>query len=173
MKNSKCGNIPMQERLELNKTQGASTPEEVKPLNVESLIIEEVAAGNKASSTQIKGKIYTHVVQRINVKQILEGKLVLVEDDEKPLEKVDYLDNLGTDDEVEPTDNETGSKSYGERKQLTQKELEEKRAENQCIYYDQKYIPSHKCSGQVYSLEVLGDSMNELVDTELEEEVLN
>ncbi|GJZ12116.1 ribonuclease H-like domain-containing protein [Tanacetum coccineum] len=30
MDNSKCNNIPMQERLALNKTQGASTPEEVK-----------------------------------------------------------------------------------------------------------------------------------------------
>ncbi|GJR33524.1 hypothetical protein Tco_1209208 [Tanacetum coccineum] len=30
MDNSKRGNIPMQERLNLNKTQGASTPEEVK-----------------------------------------------------------------------------------------------------------------------------------------------
>ncbi|GKC03745.1 retrotransposon protein, putative, ty1-copia subclass [Tanacetum coccineum] len=28
--NSKCGHIPMQERLDLNKTQGASTPKEVK-----------------------------------------------------------------------------------------------------------------------------------------------
>ncbi|GJT13224.1 retrotransposon protein, putative, ty1-copia subclass, partial [Tanacetum coccineum] len=30
MDNSKRGNIPMQERFDLNKTQGASTPEEVK-----------------------------------------------------------------------------------------------------------------------------------------------
>ncbi|GJS61318.1 reverse transcriptase domain-containing protein [Tanacetum coccineum] len=30
MDNSKSGNIPIQERLDLNKTQGASTPEEVK-----------------------------------------------------------------------------------------------------------------------------------------------
>ncbi|GKE22310.1 hypothetical protein Tco_1433822 [Tanacetum coccineum] len=30
MDNSKRGNIPMQERLGLNKTQGASTPGEVK-----------------------------------------------------------------------------------------------------------------------------------------------
>ncbi|GJW54777.1 retrotransposon protein, putative, ty1-copia subclass [Tanacetum coccineum] len=30
MDNSKHGNIPMQERLDLNKTQGASTPKEVK-----------------------------------------------------------------------------------------------------------------------------------------------
>ncbi|GKD59321.1 hypothetical protein Tco_1296830, partial [Tanacetum coccineum] len=30
MDNSKRGYIPMQERLDLNKTQGASTPEELK-----------------------------------------------------------------------------------------------------------------------------------------------
>ncbi|GKF36841.1 hypothetical protein Tco_0113599, partial [Tanacetum coccineum] len=30
MDTSKRGNIPMQERLDLNKTQGASTPEKVK-----------------------------------------------------------------------------------------------------------------------------------------------
>ncbi|GKF37276.1 hypothetical protein Tco_0114034 [Tanacetum coccineum] len=30
MDNSKCGHIPMQERLDLNKTQGGSTPKEVK-----------------------------------------------------------------------------------------------------------------------------------------------
>ncbi|GJU46647.1 retrotransposon protein, putative, ty1-copia subclass [Tanacetum coccineum] len=32
MDNSKHGNIPMQERLDLNKTQGATTPEEVKQM---------------------------------------------------------------------------------------------------------------------------------------------
>ncbi|GJV03303.1 gypsy/ty3 retroelement polyprotein [Tanacetum coccineum] len=58
------------------------------------------------------------------------------------------------------------------RKQLTQKELEEKRAKNQCFYYDQKYTPGHKCSGQVYSLEVLGDTETELMDDQLEEDVL-
>ncbi|GJY47425.1 hypothetical protein Tco_0436488 [Tanacetum coccineum] len=102
MKNFKRSNIPMQEILEWNKTQA---------LNAESLIIEAVAAGNKASSTQVEGKIYTHVVQRINVleKHILKGKLVLVDDDEKQLKKVDYLDNLGTDDEVKPIVNETAS----------------------------------------------------------------
>ncbi|GKB30979.1 zinc knuckle CX2CX4HX4C containing protein [Tanacetum coccineum] len=39
-------------------------------------------------------------VDKINVleKHILEGKLVLVDDDGKPLEKVEYLVNLGSDD---------------------------------------------------------------------------
>ncbi|GJU40995.1 hypothetical protein Tco_1193952 [Tanacetum coccineum] len=40
---------------------------------------------------------------------VLEVKLVFVDDDKKPLEKVDYLDNSGSDDEVEPDDNETTS----------------------------------------------------------------
>ncbi|GKF91161.1 gypsy/ty3 retroelement polyprotein, partial [Tanacetum coccineum] len=65
-----------------------------------------------------------------------------------------------------------GSPSAPFRKQLTQKELEEKRAKNQCFYCDQKYTPGHKCSGQVYSLEVLGDTSTELLDEQLEEEVL-
>nr|GEX32167.1 hypothetical protein [Tanacetum cinerariifolium] len=34
MDNSKLGNILMQERLDLNKTQGASTPEEVKRMQM-------------------------------------------------------------------------------------------------------------------------------------------
>nr|GEV60180.1 retrotransposon protein, putative, Ty1-copia subclass [Tanacetum cinerariifolium] len=34
MDNSKCGHIPMQEKLELNKTQGASTPKETAMKNI-------------------------------------------------------------------------------------------------------------------------------------------
>ncbi|GJX58683.1 hypothetical protein Tco_0290073 [Tanacetum coccineum] len=41
------------------------------------------------------------------------------------------------------------------RKQLTQKEFEEKRIKGLCFYDDQKYVPGHKCSGQVYCLEVI------------------
>ncbi|GKB80534.1 putative mitochondrial protein [Tanacetum coccineum] len=41
------------------------------------------------------------------------------------------------------------------KKILTQKELEEKRANHMCFYYDEKYFPSHKCSGQLHSLEVV------------------
>nr|GEX64607.1 putative nucleotidyltransferase, ribonuclease H [Tanacetum cinerariifolium] len=36
----------------------------------------------------------------------------------------------------------------------------------------EKYTPGHKCSGQVYSLEVLGDTSSELLGEQLEEEVL-
>ncbi|GKA67378.1 reverse transcriptase, partial [Tanacetum coccineum] len=38
---------------------------------------------------------------------------------------------------------------------LTQKELEEKRAKGQCFYCDQKFVPGHKCSGQLHSIEVI------------------
>ncbi|GJV26292.1 protein kinase, ATP binding site-containing protein [Tanacetum coccineum] len=75
-------------------------------LNVESLIIEEVATGNKAniSGAQKEGKSSTPILERINVlgKQNKEGKPVLVDDDGITLEKVDYPNNLGSDDEVEP-----------------------------------------------------------------------
>nr|GEX29486.1 hypothetical protein [Tanacetum cinerariifolium] len=42
------------------------------------------------------------------------------------------------------------------RKQLTQQEMADKRAKHQCFYYDQRCTPGHKCSGQMYNLEVIG-----------------
>ncbi|GJY93093.1 retrotransposable element Tf2 [Tanacetum coccineum] len=47
------------------------------------------------------------------------------------------------------------------RKQLTQKEYEEKRSKNLCFYCDQQYVPGHKCNGQLYSLIVLADTEEE------------
>ncbi|GJX36311.1 retrotransposon-related protein [Tanacetum coccineum] len=41
------------------------------------------------------------------------------------------------------------------RKQLNKKEYEGKRAKNQCFYCDQKYVSGHKCSEQMFVLEVL------------------
>ncbi|GJS75912.1 reverse transcriptase [Tanacetum coccineum] len=41
------------------------------------------------------------------------------------------------------------------RKQLTQKELEEKRAKNLYFYCDKKYVPGHKCPSQMFSMEVM------------------
>ncbi|GKB95423.1 transposon ty3-I gag-pol polyprotein [Tanacetum coccineum] len=63
------------------------------------------------------------------------------------------------------------------RKQLTQKELEEKRAKNLCCYCDQKYVPGHKCSGQLHCLEVIAceecDYVEESLDNQcLEDEVV-
>ncbi|GJY66965.1 retrotransposon-related protein [Tanacetum coccineum] len=40
------------------------------------------------------------------------------------------------------------------RKQLTQQEMAKKRAKHLCFYCDQRYSPGHKCSGQMYYLEV-------------------
>nr|GEZ52366.1 putative mitochondrial protein [Tanacetum cinerariifolium] len=43
----------------------------------------------------------------------------------------------------------------GSGRRLSQKEYAEKRAQNLCFYCDQKYVPGHKCSCQLYSLIVL------------------
>nr|GEU82867.1 hypothetical protein [Tanacetum cinerariifolium] len=48
---------------------------------------------------------------------------------------------------------------------LTQRELEDKRAKGQCFYYDQKYAPGHKCSGQLHFIEVIcGDNFDNYID---------
>ncbi|GJU29865.1 hypothetical protein Tco_1173454 [Tanacetum coccineum] len=47
------------------------------------------------------------------------------------------------------------------RKRLTQKEYEEKRANNLCFYCDKKYVLGHKCAGQLYSLIVIRDTEGE------------
>nr|GEU35335.1 hypothetical protein [Tanacetum cinerariifolium] len=43
------------------------------------------------------------------------------------------------------------------RKHMTQKEYQEKRAQNLCFYCDQKYTPGHKCSGKLFSIVLLAD----------------
>ncbi|GJR37812.1 RNA-directed DNA polymerase like protein [Tanacetum coccineum] len=43
----------------------------------------------------------------------------------------------------------------GSGRRLSQKEYAQKKAQNLCFYYDQKYVPGHKCSGQLYFLTVL------------------
>ncbi|GKB92263.1 retrovirus-related pol polyprotein from transposon 17.6 [Tanacetum coccineum] len=54
--------------------------------------------------------------------------------------------------------NQNVSRTRGNRLyRLTQKELEEKGG-NQSFYCDQKYFPGHKCSGQLHSLEVVGEN---------------
>ncbi|GJR88596.1 hypothetical protein Tco_0212607 [Tanacetum coccineum] len=73
-------------------------------LNVDSLITKEVATGSKGTTSNTKKEGYRFVllIEMINVieKHILEGKLVLVDDDEKQLQKVDYSTNSNNDDEV-------------------------------------------------------------------------
>nr|GEV66529.1 reverse transcriptase [Tanacetum cinerariifolium] len=50
----------------------------------------------------------------------------------------------------------------GNNRRLTQKEYADKRAQNLCFYCDQKYVPGHKCSGQLYSLVVLPEELCEI-----------
>nr|GEU35756.1 hypothetical protein [Tanacetum cinerariifolium] len=53
------------------------------------------------------------------------------------------------------------------RKQLTQKEIADKRAKNLCFYCDEKFVPGHKCSGQLFLLEIYADkSASEEYDLE-------
>ncbi|GKC34011.1 hypothetical protein Tco_1046395 [Tanacetum coccineum] len=56
------------------------------------------------------------------------------------------------------------------RKMLSQKEFAEKRAKNQCFYCDKKYVPGHKCEGQVFTLEIRGTGVEECLEEEEEED---
>ncbi|GKB56518.1 hypothetical protein Tco_0912704 [Tanacetum coccineum] len=69
-----------------------------------------------------------------------------------------------------PAPPNTGTKSVyvQPRKQLTQKEIADKRAKNLCFYYDEKFVPGHKCSGQLFFLEIYADGSNS-EDYDLEE----
>ncbi|GJT91008.1 putative mitochondrial protein [Tanacetum coccineum] len=46
------------------------------------------------------------------------------------------------------------------KRQLTQKEFQERRAKNLCFYCDEKYTPGNSCRGQVFNLEVVADSVD-------------
>ncbi|GJW07532.1 gypsy/ty3 retroelement polyprotein [Tanacetum coccineum] len=62
------------------------------------------------------------------------------------------------------------------KKWLTQKEIGDKRAKGLCFYCDQKYMSGHKCSGQMFVLEVILDDKEDLqdsIDTNEEEELGN
>ncbi|GJQ93718.1 hypothetical protein Tco_0004857 [Tanacetum coccineum] len=89
-----------------------------KALNVDP-VIEEVETGNKASTSGVQEEGNTTIIERINVfeKHLLKEKCVLVDDDGKPLEKVDYSDAQGSEDEVESINNEMArylaSKPFG------------------------------------------------------------
>ncbi|GKF96454.1 hypothetical protein Tco_0289189, partial [Tanacetum coccineum] len=82
-------------------------------LNVDNPIIEEVTTVSRVttSGTQEDGQCFAPIVERINVieKHILEGKILLVDDDGKSLENVDYAANSDNDDDVELVENETAS----------------------------------------------------------------
>nr|GEV29659.1 gypsy/Ty3 retroelement polyprotein [Tanacetum cinerariifolium] len=61
----------------------------------------------------------------------------------------------------------TALPSPAPRKQLSQKEFAKKRANNLCFYCDLKYVSGHKCSGQMYALEI--SPLEEDADLSLEE----
>nr|GEV17976.1 hypothetical protein [Tanacetum cinerariifolium] len=50
------------------------------------------------------------------------------------------------------------------RKQLTQQEIEKKRAKHLCFYCDQRHSPGHKCNGQKYCLKVV--ACDEMIEDE-------
>ncbi|GKA65822.1 reverse transcriptase, partial [Tanacetum coccineum] len=56
------------------------------------------------------------------------------------------------------------------RKQLSQKEYQDKRAQNLCFYCDQKYAPGHKCAGQLFSLILVPQEEEDCFEDCLEEE---
>nr|GFA10401.1 hypothetical protein [Tanacetum cinerariifolium] len=51
-----------------------------------------------------------------------------------------------------------------QRKWLNQKEIREKRAKGLCFYCDERYMPGHKCSGQMFVLEVSPDEREDIED---------
>nr|GFA74428.1 hypothetical protein [Tanacetum cinerariifolium] len=51
-------------------------------------------------------------------------------------------------------------------KLLSQMEFNEKRAKNLCFYCDKKYVPGHKCEGQMFTLEVKGIEVEECLEEE-------
>ncbi|GJQ90103.1 RNA-directed DNA polymerase like protein [Tanacetum coccineum] len=55
------------------------------------------------------------------------------------------------------------------RKHLSQREYQEKRAQNLCFFCDKKYVPGHKCAGQLFSLVLVPDD-EDCVEDCLEEE---
>ncbi|GKE13693.1 chalcone--flavonone isomerase, partial [Tanacetum coccineum] len=82
-------------------------------LNDDDSVIVEVKSGNKSSTSGVQedGNSSTHLVEKIHrfEQQLLDGKCVLVDEDGKHMEKVDYSGDHGSEDEVEPDDNEMAS----------------------------------------------------------------
>ncbi|GJV33490.1 hypothetical protein Tco_1393890 [Tanacetum coccineum] len=73
-------------------------------------VTADVESISKASTSgmQMEGQSSTHVVDKINriEKYLMEGKCVLMDDDGKPLEKLDSLADHDSDDEVASVDND-------------------------------------------------------------------
>ncbi|GJU97305.1 hypothetical protein Tco_1326576 [Tanacetum coccineum] len=93
--------------------------EGVSPKTASSIGERNVStSGNSSMKTNMtnaptseEGKSSTNLVEKINMfeKQLMEGKCLLVDDDDKPLKKVDYFGDHGSEDEVERVDNEMAS----------------------------------------------------------------
>ncbi|GJS51427.1 (E)-beta-ocimene synthase, chloroplastic-like protein [Tanacetum coccineum] len=79
-------------------------------LNDDNLVTMEVESVSKdfKSGMNVEGKSSTPIVDKNNriEKHLMEGKCVLMGDDGKPLEKVDYSSDHDSDDEVASVDNE-------------------------------------------------------------------
>ncbi|GKB60954.1 putative RNA-directed DNA polymerase, partial [Tanacetum coccineum] len=82
-------------------------------LNVDDSVTVEVESGNKASTSCVQEgeNSSTPLVEKIHrfEKQLLEGTCVLMDEDGKPLKNDDYSGDYGSEDEVEPSDNEMTS----------------------------------------------------------------
>ena len=53
------------------------------------------------------------------------------------------------------TTSSVGFMSSKPRRSLTPKEIDDKRANNMCFFCDERYYLGHKCSSQVYRLEII------------------
>jgi len=64
-----------------------------------------------------------------------------------------------------------GSVTSRPKRSITSKEIEERRARNQCFFCDEKFYPGHKCSGQVYRLEFMEKEEEDGSQEEVEGEI--
>nr|GEX79134.1 hypothetical protein [Tanacetum cinerariifolium] len=84
-----------------------------KALNVDDPVTVEVESGHTTSTSgvQEEGISSTRLVEKIHrfEQQPLDGECVLVDEDGKLVKKVDYSGDQGSEDEVEPDDNEMAS----------------------------------------------------------------
>nr|GEV41539.1 hypothetical protein [Tanacetum cinerariifolium] len=120
------------------KVEFFSLSNSLEAFNVDNSINEEVATCTKATTLE---------------KQILKGKLVLMDDKRKPLENVDYLVNSDSDDVVEPIENETAKFLASERVVYGPKSLWEQCRETAMddeyepyddMYKDQEILKTYK-----------------------------
>ncbi|GJS48359.1 histidine kinase 3, partial [Tanacetum coccineum] len=82
-------------------------------LNIKNSVSEEVKTSNKVTTSGVKeeGQSSIPLVEKINMfeKQLSKGECVLVNDDGKPVKKVDYLGDQDSEDEIKSVDNEIAS----------------------------------------------------------------